>query len=75
MRVLLPLAALAALAFAQSAAAATVTLTPVSFAPEFQTLLEEDLGVREGAQLQRRVAEQVDEALARVGAEVAPAAR
>ncbi len=72
MRLLFPLAVLTALALAQVAAAATVTLAPIGFAPEFQTAVEEDLGVREGARLQQRVAERVDAALARVGAELAP---
>lgn len=73
MRLLFPFAALTALALAQSAAAATVTLAPIGFAPEFQTTMEEDLGAREGARLQLQVAERVDAALARVGAELAAA--
>ena len=72
MRILFSLAALTALAMAQSAAAATVTLAPIGFAPEFQTVLEEELGVREGARLQQRIADRVDAALASVGGEIAP---
>jgi hypothetical protein len=70
MRALIPLAALAALAFAQSAAAATVTIAPVGLSPEFQTTLQDDLGEREGAYLQANVAEAVGNALTRRGAEI-----
>ncbi|MGE0596761.1 MAG: DUF3313 family protein [Hyphomonadaceae bacterium] len=72
MRVLTTLAALAAFAFAQTAAAATVTLAPVSFSPEFQELLEDDLGTREGHYLQQRVEAAVTRALQRAGAQVGP---
>lgn len=70
MRALTALAALAALAFAQSAAAATITLAPVTLSPEFQTKLEDDYGVREGEYLVREVSQSVSRALARAGADV-----
>jgi hypothetical protein len=72
MRALIPLAAIIALAFAQSAAAATVTLSPVSFSPEFQETLQEDLGVHEGEYLQREVVREVSEALTHAGAQIGP---
>ena len=72
MRMLAPLAALAALAFAQSAAAATITVNPVTFAPELQTKFEEDFGVREQEYLTRRVSSALERTLTRAGAELAP---
>ncbi len=72
MRMLTVAAALAALAFAQSASAAIVTVAPVSFSPEFQTALDEDLGAREGGYLQRRVEAVVSRALERAGAQIGP---
>lgn len=65
---MIPIAAFAA-CFALSAAAlaAPPTLSPVSFSPEFQTSLEEDLGPREGEVLSREVTQAVSEALARRG--------
>ena len=72
MRVLTPLAAFAALAFAQSAAAATVTVAPVAFSSEFQTALTDDLGPREGVYLQERVEIAVARALERAGAQIGP---
>jgi hypothetical protein len=68
MRITFALAGLAALAFAQSAAAAPV-IGPISFSPELQTALEEDIGIREGEKLQRWTSEAVGRALARHGAE------
>lgn len=72
MRALVPLAALAAFAFAQSAAAATVTLSPVTLSEDFQTTLQEDYGEREGIYLQKEVTESVSRALTRAGAQLAP---
>src|SRR5262245_52587561 len=72
MRVVASLAALAALAFAQAAAAATVTIAPVTFAPEFLPKLEEKLGTSEGTYLQRAVTDIVGDALSRAGAQVGP---
>lgn len=72
MRIIPSLAALAALAFASSAAAATITVAPVAFSPEFQTSLSEDLGEREGAFLQERVERAVTRALQSRGAQVGP---
>jgi hypothetical protein len=56
---------LAALAFAQSAAA--VTVSPISFSPEFETELSEDLGEREGVVLREDVERAVANALAARG--------
>ena len=68
MRLTSVFAALAALAFAQSAAA--VTVAPVSFSPEFETELNEELGVREGDVLRQDVDEAISAALARRGVAV-----
>lgn len=68
MRLLTPSIALAALVFAQTAAAQTVALAPVSFSAEMQTALEEDLGAREAEVLQSAVTSAVEQALARRGA-------
>jgi hypothetical protein len=62
------LGGIAALAFAQAAYAAPVTLAPISFSPEFQTELNEELGVREGDFLRRTVTRAVEQALAARGA-------
>ena len=70
MRWLAPLAALAALALAQNAAAAPVTLAPVSYSPEFQASLNDDLGTREGAYLSDAVTRSLTGALERAGAQV-----
>jgi hypothetical protein len=59
---------LAALAFAQSATA--VTVAPVSFSPEFETELHDELGVREGDVLREHVEEAIAAALARRGVTV-----
>lgn len=71
MRLLIPSIALAALAFAQTAAAQTVALAPVSFSAEMQTELEEELGVREAEVLQDAVTRAVSQALTRRGASLA----
>jgi hypothetical protein len=65
MRLIAAFAGLAALAFAQSAAA--VTVAPVSFSPEFETELNEELGTREGAVLREDVEHAIAAALARRG--------
>jgi hypothetical protein len=65
MRLIPAFAGLAALAFAQSAAA--VTVAPVSFSPEFEAELNEELGVREGDVLREDVESAVAAALARRG--------
>ena len=74
MRWLIPLGALAALAFAQTAAAAPVSVAEVKLAPHFQRTLERHLGVSEGPILQAEVADAVSRALTRAGADVAPGA-
>jgi hypothetical protein len=58
----------AALTLAPAAWAGPVTVGPVSFSPEFQTSLEEELGTREGAALQRATTNSVSRALSRHGA-------
>jgi hypothetical protein len=73
MRLVPAVCALAALAFAQTAAA-QVSLAPVSFSPEFQVLVDEELGAREGEYLRGRVIDAVTSALARRGASVSSGA-
>lgn len=68
MRLIPAICATAVLAFAQSAAA--VTVAPVSFSPEFQTKLSEELGVREGEYLRTQVETAVHRALAQRGVDV-----
>jgi hypothetical protein len=68
MRVTSLLAGLAALAFSQAALAASVNVAPVSYSPEFQEALNDDLGAREGEYLSRAVHEAVANALAERGA-------
>lgn len=68
MRLVAIIAGAAALAFAHTAAAAPVTLAPVSFSPEFQEKLDDDLGAREGEYLRQAITEQVAAALADQGA-------
>lgn len=65
MRLVSALCGLAALAFAESAAA--VTLSPIRFSPEFETELSEHIGVREGDYLRRYAEREVAAALARRG--------
>ena len=67
MRVISALAGLAALAFAHGAAAAPVTVSPVSVSSEFQVKLDEELGAREGETLRRYASEAVAAALSRAG--------
>ncbi len=64
MRIRHLLAGAALLAFAAPAWAQS---TPVSFSPEFQTSLEEDLGVREGEVLRTAVTDAISRELARRG--------
>jgi len=68
MRLIPALCGFAAFAFAQGAGA--VTLAPVSFSQEFETALNEDIGVREGAYLSREVQNAIGAALARRGVAV-----
>lgn len=68
MRLIPAFMSLAALAFAQSAAA--VTVTPVSFSPEFESELNEVYGVREGEVLREHVDDAIAAALARRGVAV-----
>ncbi len=65
MRLLPALCGLAALAVAQGAAA--VTLAPISYSPEFESELHDELGVREGDILREDVEQAVNAALARRG--------
>lgn len=74
MRITSLLAGIAALSFATAAAAGPVTLAPISYSPEFQELLDEELGAREGEYLRERVTQAVTRALARRGATLAEAA-
>lgn len=64
------LVAAAALAFASAAAAGPVTLAPISLSTELQTEMTDNYGDREGAYLQRDIADEVAEALARHGGQV-----
>jgi hypothetical protein len=68
MRLIAGICGLAALALAQNAAA--VTLTPVSFSPEFEVKLNEELGAREGEYLTGVVQESVQNELAREGVQL-----
>lgn len=64
MRIRYLLASAAVLAFAAPAWAQS---TPVSFSPEFQTALEEELGVREGEVLRAAVTDAIARELSRRG--------
>lgn len=68
MRLIPAVCGIAALAIAQSASA--VTLAPVTFSPEFETELHEDIGTREGEYLRADVEDAVRSALARNGVDV-----
>lgn len=72
MRLRFLLASVAFAAFAPAALAGPVSLAPVSFSPEFQTSLDEDIGVSEGEVLREAVTEAVSRALARRGANLGP---
>lgn len=64
------LASVAVFALCQAAWAGPVMLTPVSFSPEFQQSLDENLGPREGEILSAAVTQAVERALARRGATI-----
>lgn len=71
MRLTLALASLAALlALSSPAGAAPVNLAPVSFSPEFQTSLDEDLGAREGEYLRADLIRAVSHELTARGATI-----
>lgn len=71
MRSTLALASMAALlALSLPASAAPVSLSPVIFSPEFQTALDEDLGVREGERLQADLTRAVSRELTARGASI-----
>jgi hypothetical protein len=74
MRLVPALCGLAALAFSTAAIAAPVSVAPVSFSPEFQTEVDEDLGTREGEYLRRIVTRAVERALVREGASLSGSA-
>ena len=63
MRIAPALLGLAALAVAASAQAQT--LEQVSYSPEFQTALEDDIGLREGEYLRENVTRAIERAIAR----------
>lgn len=66
MRLAPALIAFAALTFAGAASAQSIA--PVSYSPEFQTELDEEIGPREGAYLSETLTRYVQRALARRGA-------
>lgn len=68
MRLVPAICGLAALAFAQSAAA--VTLAPISYSPEFETELHDELGVREGDYLRANIEDAVRDALTHRGVDL-----
>ena len=70
MRLAYAAATIVALAFAQSASAGEVTLTPVSFTPRFEATVDRDLGSIEADALRATVMRDVSAALARRGATV-----
>ncbi|MBX9746179.1 MAG: hypothetical protein K2X34_04710, partial [Hyphomonadaceae bacterium] len=67
MRFISAVCGLAAFAFAHAAHAQSVAISPVSFSPEFQVLIDEELGAREGEYLREAVTETVAATLARRG--------
>jgi len=64
------LLAAATLALAQGAWAQPLAPEQISYSPEFQTALDEELGAREGEILRRAVADAINDELARRGASV-----
>ncbi len=68
MRVTSLIAGLAALAFSQAAYAAAVDVAPVTFSPELQEALNDELGAREGEYLSAAVRDAVTNALVQRGA-------
>ena len=67
MRLAFITASLAALAFAQTAAAGPVAIAPVSFAPSFQATVDNDIGSSQADVLRTRVSTAISDALARRG--------
>ena len=67
MRLAFITASLAALAFAQTAAAGPVAIAPVSFAPSFQATVDNDIGSSQADVLRTRVSNAISDALARRG--------
>jgi len=63
MRIAPALLGVAALALASAASAQT--LEPVSYSPQFQTALEDDIGLREGEYLRDNVTRAIERAIAR----------
>ncbi|HRO03397.1 MAG TPA: hypothetical protein PLS69_07325 [Terricaulis sp.] len=63
MRIAPVLLSAAALAFASAASAQT--LEQVSYSPEFQTELQDELGIREGEYLRENITRAIDRAIAR----------
>lgn len=74
MRVLSLLAGVAAIAFATQAAAEPVAVAPISYSPEFQEQLDDELGVREGVYLSEQVTRAVARELAERGATMSESA-
>ena len=74
MRLVFAAVSLAALAFAQTAQAQSVSLTPVSFAPEFQVRIDNEIGADQGAILRARVENAISAALTRRGASISAGA-
>jgi hypothetical protein len=74
MRVVSLLAGAAALAFATAAAADPVPVAPISYSPEFQQELNDDLGAREGVYLSAQVTRAVARELAERGATMSASA-
>ena len=70
MRWLIPLGALAALTFSQTAMAAPVSVAEAAISPQFQTTLHGKLGDSEGAVLQHSITRAVSRALRNAGADV-----
>ncbi len=69
MRIAPALVGLAALGLCASASAQT--LETVSYSPEFQTELEDELGIREGEYLREEISQAIDRAIARRNAPAA----
>jgi|SRR5262245_25254353 len=74
MRFTFALVGIAAMAFAQAAHAAPVSVAPISFSPEFQAQLNDELGAREGDVLRRAVSQSVERALTARGATISAGA-
>lgn len=74
MRIAALLAGAVTLAFASAASATEVSLSPISYSPQFQTALTDNYGPSEGEFLQRDLRQAVERALARRGVSVAQGA-